>query len=239
MAAQALAANGAKVYIAGRRLEALQTAAEAHGKGDKVEGELIPLQMDETDIESVKKAFEEISKKEDKLNLLVNNAGLAGPRADVSAAEKGPEAFKEAMLKLPKSAWDDVVSPWLFCSRRPPYCEQPERSSRETQINIERHFTNRFKSSRQYIQYNTNVYGYYYTSATFLPLLVKANKEDSKHKISKDYSANIINICSISGITKMTQNGQFIYNSSKAATIQLTKLLATEFSKPNLAVRVK
>lgn len=37
----------------------------------------------------------------------------------------------------------------------------------------------------------------------------------------------------------MTQNGQFIYNSSKAATIQLTKLLATEFSEPNLAVRVK
>lgn len=109
MASQALAANGAKVYIAGRRMEALKTAAEAHGK-ENVEGELIPIQMDETDIESVKKAYEEISKKEDRLNLLVNNAGLAGPRADISAAEKGPEAFKEAMLKLPKSAWDDVVS---------------------------------------------------------------------------------------------------------------------------------
>ena len=113
MASQALAANGAKVYIAGRRLEALKTAAEAHGK-ENVEGELIPIQMDETDIESVKKAYEEISKKEDRLNLLVNNAGLAGPRADVSAAEKGPEAFKEAMLKLPKSAWNDVVG-LAFC----------------------------------------------------------------------------------------------------------------------------
>lgn len=113
MASQALAANGAKVYIAGRRLDVLKTAVEAHG-GDKVEGELIPIQMDETDIESVKKAYEEISSKEDKLNLLINNAGLAGPRADVSAAEKGAEAFKDAMLKLPMSAWDDVVSSSLF-----------------------------------------------------------------------------------------------------------------------------
>lgn len=71
--------------------------------------------MDETDPESIKKAYDEISGKEDKLNLLVNNAGLAGPRADVSQAEKGAEAFKEAMLKLPLSGWDDVVS-YYSCS---------------------------------------------------------------------------------------------------------------------------
>lgn len=194
MASQALAANGAKVYIAGRRFEVLENAVKKHG-GDKVEGQLIPIQMDETDPESIKKAYDQISSKEDKLNLLVNNAGLASKRADVSAAEKGAEAFKEALLKVPYENWDEV--------------------------------------------YKTNVYGYYYTSSTFLPLLVKGNKSDDKHKLQKDYSANIINICSISGLTKMTQNGQFIYNSSKAATIQLTRLLATEFSKPNLAVRVK
>lgn len=137
MASQALAANGAKVYIAGRRLEALKTAAEAHGK-ENVEGELIPIQMDETDIESVKKAYEEISGKEDRLNLLVNNAGLAGPRADISAAEKGPEAFKEAMLKLPKSAWNDVVG--LLLPQTSVHC---------------------IADTSLFIQYNTNVYGYY------------------------------------------------------------------------------
>jgi NADP-dependent 3-hydroxy acid dehydrogenase YdfG len=89
-------------------MEALQTAAEAHGK-DKVEGELIPIQMDETNVESIKKAYETISSKHDKLNLLINNAGLSSERADVSQAEKGPEAFKEALLKVPFDNWNEVV----------------------------------------------------------------------------------------------------------------------------------
>lgn len=41
MAAQALAVNGAKVYIVGRSEIKLRTAADVHGKN--IRGEIIPL----------------------------------------------------------------------------------------------------------------------------------------------------------------------------------------------------
>jgi len=193
MATQALAANGAKVYIAGRREDVLRKTAEAHG-GDDVPGQIIPIVMDETDKESIQAAFKEISSKEDKLDLLINNAGLASNNVDVASGDSDVKKMSEEMFKDPLSNWEDV--------------------------------------------FKTNVYGYYYVSAAFLPLLVKANKADPMHKNKKDWSANIINICSISGITKTTQGGQFAYNTSKSGTIQLTKLLATEFSRENVCVRV-
>lgn len=230
MIAQALAANGAKVYIASRRGEVLKTSSQvcetsgglqrladmffssahysrfvtlnmhrrhgrqAHG-GEKVAGEIIPLEMDQNDKASIEEAFEAFKQKESKLDLLVNNAGLASNKVDVAIGDKDVEAFSKELFQDDVSNWNDV--------------------------------------------YTTNVYGYYYVSAKFIPLLVKANKPDRLHKNSKDFAPNIINICSISGITKTTQHGQFAYNSSKAATIQLTKLLATEFSRENISVRVK
>jgi len=42
MAAQALSANGAKVYITGRREEAVKNAAEAHEPTDNSGGKIIP-----------------------------------------------------------------------------------------------------------------------------------------------------------------------------------------------------
>lgn len=42
----------------------------------------------------------------------------------------------------------------------------------------------------------------------------------------------------MSGITKTSQRGQFAYNASKAATILLSKMQATEFARRDLGVRV-
>ena len=67
--------------------------------------------------------------------------------------------------------------------------------------------------------YRTNVAAIYFTTFAFLPLLKKATESE------KGFSASIINISSISGITKNPQS-HFCYNSSKAAAIHLTRLMA-------------
>lgn len=80
--------------------------------------------------------------------------------------------------------------------------------------------------------YKINVASYYFTSAAFLPLLVAARD------FGYSEAGNILNISSISGITKESQNGQFSYNASKAATISLTEQLAVDLKRPGIEVRV-
>lgn len=137
MAAQALAANGARVYISGRREDVLKQTAKVHGS-DAVSGEMIPIVMDQNDKDSIQAAFKEISSKESHLNLLINNAGLASNKVDVTTGDKDVELFSKTMFENPMEDWEAV--------------------------------------------FKTNIYGYYYVSAAFLPLLVKANKADSMHK---------------------------------------------------------
>ncbi|KAK0245145.1 hypothetical protein EDD85DRAFT_7193 [Armillaria nabsnona] len=77
--AKAFAANGAKVYITGRRLDVLKEAA-ASVSG--VSGSIIPLQMDVTEEESLKAGAQHIEGIDGKLDILVNNAGFAGSLRD-------------------------------------------------------------------------------------------------------------------------------------------------------------
>ncbi|KAK0432606.1 short-chain dehydrogenase [Desarmillaria tabescens] len=79
MIAKAFAANGAKVYITGCRLDVLkQAAASVTG----VPGSIIPIRMDVTDEESVKAGARHIEGMDGKLDILVNNAGFAGSLRD-------------------------------------------------------------------------------------------------------------------------------------------------------------
>ncbi|KAI6034509.1 hypothetical protein BKA83DRAFT_89671 [Pisolithus microcarpus] len=78
--------------------------------------------------------------------------------------------------------------------------------------------------------YKTNVIGPFFVSAAFLPLLHAASKKSH-------HTGSIINISSISGITSSTQH-HVNYNVSKAATIHLTTLLAQEFRRKAVRVRV-
>lgn len=80
--------------------------------------------------------------------------------------------------------------------------------------------------------YAINVASYYFVSAAFLPLLVAARSYGFSE------AGNILNVSSMSGITKTSQNGQFAYNASKAACISLTEQLATDFKRPGVEVRV-
>lgn len=72
MYAQALAANGAKVYITGRRLDVLETSARVHGSAEKLgaqSGKIIPLVLDVTNKDSIKTAVEHITKEEGYVNV--------------------------------------------------------------------------------------------------------------------------------------------------------------------------
>jgi len=76
----------------------------------------------------------------------------------------------------------------------------------------------------------TNVTAQYFTATAFLPLLAKAKQN------TKGYASQIINVSSISGVMKTASGGQFAYAASKAATFQMTKVLAAELADTGIRV---
>lgn len=186
--ANALCANGVKVYVTGRRAEKLKDAERQDSASG---GSIIGIQMDVTDKESIRAAVKQISEKEKCVNLLVNNAGVSGINYGPNGMPQGSAAeISEKMMN--NESFDDWT--WM---------------------------------------YKVNVTSYYFTSCAFLPLLVAARDQAGYQD-----AGNIINVSSISGITKESQNGQFAYNSSKAACISLTEQLAVDLKRPGLEIRV-
>ncbi|KAK0106996.1 hypothetical protein ONS95_003711 [Cadophora gregata] len=108
MATQALAANGARVYITGRRMEALENAAKTHEPS--MGGEIIPVgPCDVTKKEDLENLVAEISKKEKFINVLVCNAGISGPKAEPES-ENATE-LKEALFKGESfQEWSDTFN---------------------------------------------------------------------------------------------------------------------------------
>ncbi|KAK0506703.1 short-chain dehydrogenase [Armillaria luteobubalina] len=91
MIAKTFAANGAKVYITGRRLDVLEKAAATI---TGVSGSIVPLQMDVTDEEDVKAGAKHIENTDGKLDILVNNAGYAGARDQTGSHDQDFAAKK-------------------------------------------------------------------------------------------------------------------------------------------------
>ncbi|KAK5129209.1 hypothetical protein LTR08_003759 [Meristemomyces frigidus] len=187
MMTQALAVNGAKVYICGRTSEKLETVAETYGKN--ISGKIIPIQADVTNKNEIAQLYEKISKNEKHLDILVNNAGIMSDKV-ITTEAKNAEEMKKNMFDDEKNDfqdWDDI--------------------------------------------YRTNVSQCYFMSTCFLPLLEKATEH------TKSWSGCIINTCSISGQVKTMQHHPQ-YNSSKAATIHLTRMLANEIAQNEIKIRV-
>lgn len=84
MATQALSANGAKVYITGRRSEVLEKAAKEHSPQNHnadIHGEIIPVgDVDVRKKEDLEKLVSQIESKEKYLSLVVAAAGIPGPK---------------------------------------------------------------------------------------------------------------------------------------------------------------
>ncbi|ORY56584.1 uncharacterized protein BCR38DRAFT_450651 [Pseudomassariella vexata] len=190
-AAKTLAANGAKVYITGRRIDVLETSARIHGAPENLGangGSIVPIAMDVTSKESIKAAVDTIIQKDGHVNLLVNNAGMFAGRAESKAAN-GAEAYGDAMFA------ESIDDGWQ-------------------------------KS------YLTNCTSIYFVTAAFLPLLAKASSSPSE-KVG-----SVINISSVSGLLKISQDSQYSYNCSKAATTHLTRQMALELSHENINICV-
>jgi NAD(P)-dependent dehydrogenase (short-subunit alcohol dehydrogenase family) len=104
MFSQALAANGAKVYITSRDLDQLQTAAKEHSKD--VPGQIIPVgPCDVSNKDDLEKLYKQIASKEDRLDLLVANAGVSGAKADPAEETDG--------AKMKENLWpNESVDDW-------------------------------------------------------------------------------------------------------------------------------
>lgn len=104
MAAQALATNGAKVYICGRTKEKLDAASDAHGKD--IKGEIIPIQAEVTSKIGIKALVDDIESKEKCLCILVNNAGISSKSGKIAEAKSANE-LRESLFDSGESTFDD------------------------------------------------------------------------------------------------------------------------------------
>lgn len=103
MAAQALAVNGAKVYIVGRTEGKLEKVVKSHGQD--IAGELIPITADITQKSEIARLVKEIESRERCLCILINNAGIAGNTQQTEA--KSADEMKENLFDDESSTFDD------------------------------------------------------------------------------------------------------------------------------------
>ncbi|KAJ5105437.1 hypothetical protein NUU61_002784 [Penicillium alfredii] len=173
------------VYITGRTGEKLGRVAELYSKD--IPGQIIPIAADVTSKQSIQRLVDEISAKESKLHILVNNAGISSSTRNTELED--PKQLQQELFKN-----EDSIEEWEEVMR-------------------------------------TNVTQLFFTTTAFLPLLNKGTVEEH------GWSSTVVNISSISGLVKSSQH-HFAYNSSKAAAVHLTKMLAHEVVTSNLKIRV-
>lgn len=104
MITQALAVNGAKVYIVGRTKEKLETVAQQYN-GDDIDGEIVPLQGDVSKKEDISRIYDEISKREKCLCILVNNAGVSSSTYQQEA--QSPEEAKKHLFESKDATFEE------------------------------------------------------------------------------------------------------------------------------------
>jgi NAD(P)-dependent dehydrogenase (short-subunit alcohol dehydrogenase family) len=103
--ASSLAANGAqKVYILGRRLETLQQCASSSPFGV-----IVPIQCDITSKEDIEKAAATVAAETGRINLLVLNAGVPGPRSAVLPKNSSLDDFVADQWRI---SMDEYVEPF-------------------------------------------------------------------------------------------------------------------------------
>ncbi|RSH92083.1 hypothetical protein EHS25_008495 [Saitozyma podzolica] len=98
--AEGYVANGAKVYITGRRLDVLETtAAEINRDFQNTagRGEVVALQGDVSTKASVQLLAEDLARRETKLDVLVNNAGAQRPWKNPITEHNDPDQVEKLL----------------------------------------------------------------------------------------------------------------------------------------------
>ncbi|MCJ1340302.1 hypothetical protein MMC09_005596 [Bachmanniomyces sp. S44760] len=103
MCVQALAVNGAKVYITGRSEDKLEAAVKSHGQN--ISGKIIPVTGDITSKSDIKSLLREISSKENHLDILINNAGINSATQQTEA--KTAEEMSKNLFDDENATFDD------------------------------------------------------------------------------------------------------------------------------------
>ncbi|KAJ4467875.1 NAD(P)-binding protein [Lentinula aciculospora] len=112
MISQGLIANGAKVYITGRRTNGLEEVAKSNAG-------LIPLLMDVTSKESIANALKIIEDEDGKLNILVNNAEVVGPVASYVSNKFTPKNATLGASLFKDQSFEDWTSTFAANSSAP------------------------------------------------------------------------------------------------------------------------
>lgn len=106
MATQALAVNGAKVYITGRTREKLDRVAELYSKN--IAGQIIPVTADMASKDSIRELVKELESKEKALHILINNAGVSSSKANTDAYD--PETLQQELFQHTSSTFEEWES---------------------------------------------------------------------------------------------------------------------------------
>ena len=107
MATQALAVNGAKVYVCGRTQEKLDTVVNTFGKD--ISGQIVAVTADVSTKDGISKLVKEISSSEQYLDILINNAGISTKTFQTEASSA--EEMKKNLYDHEEATfqdWDDV-----------------------------------------------------------------------------------------------------------------------------------
>lgn len=97
--------SGAKVYITGRRMEALETAAKEHSPdSDESSGSIVPIgPCDVTSKQSLEDLVKQIESKEKYLSLVVAAAGMSGPKSSPDTSDA---------VQMKKNLWAESPEEW-------------------------------------------------------------------------------------------------------------------------------
>lgn len=107
MAAQALAVNGAKVYIVGRTEEKLDRVCELYNADTA--GEIIALKADITSKAQIDSLVKEVSSREKSLSILINNAGISSKTQ--TTEHEDPNELRQSLFESETGdmdEWDEV-----------------------------------------------------------------------------------------------------------------------------------